>query len=86
MKIKLIPEPCDKETIEKLHQLKADDREDELFDYIENNGSSSILDALYYASENGESALQEQEQYFLYTLLNDERYYFISRLGFCEEF
>lgn len=85
MKVKLIPEKCDEETVEKLRQLKADAREDELYDYIEINGSSSIFDALYYASENGEFALQEQEQYFLDLLLNEERPYFISRLGFCED-
>ena len=85
MKVKLIPEKCDEETVEKLRQLKADAREDELYDYNEINGSSSIFDALYYASENGESALQEQEQYFLDLLLNEERPYYFARMGFYDE-
>ncbi len=87
MKIKLIPEKCDEETIATIRMLKTNGNEDELLDFIyDDNNREFILDALYYASDNGEWALQDQEKYFTYALRADEFRYFVWRTGFDEEY
>ena len=39
------------------------------------------LDALYYASDDGDAALAKWERYFLDCLRDTERYYYVADMG-----
>ena len=39
------------------------------------------LDALYYASDDGDAVLEKWGRYFLDCLLDDEKYYYVADMG-----
>ena len=82
MKVKLIPGPRDEEKIAAIKELKTKNTSEEWEGFVLNCAEEeALLDALYYASECGESGLQDQEEYFYDLLLDDESNYFAARLG-----
>lgn len=85
MNVKLIPGPRNEELILTLLTAKATMEEDEFPEFIvdvmqDPDTLMDYLDALYYASDNGDEMLKVQEEYFLERLLMDEKYYYAERM------
>ncbi len=84
MKIVMIPGKRDERKIEEVREIKSQASPDEWEDYLIEcvAQDETYMDALYYADERkGKQALKEQARYFHDLLVDDERYYFVSRLG-----
>lgn len=82
MKVKLIPGPRNEEEIAAIKEIQKTCTLEDWEGFVLNCAEDeALLDALYYASEYGESGLQDQEEYFYDLLLDDESNYFAARLG-----
>lgn len=82
MKVKLIPGPRNEEKIAAIKEIQKTCTPEDWEGFVLNCAEDeALLDALYYASEYGESGLQDQEEYFYDLLLDDESNYFAARLG-----
>ena len=92
MKIMMIPGERNEELILKVREATAtyydDDREDFEYDeyrdvmdnLIDAYGLDAMLDALYYACENGDEMLRQQVDYFVERLHEDEIGYYFHRM------
>ena len=86
MTVKLIHGPRNEEKIAIIQNARKSLSEDDFYCFLDQNCSNSCdnqdvwFDALYYASEHGDAALESQEEYFNWLLRNEEYQYFIDRL------
>ena len=82
MKVKLIPGPRDEEKIAAILNARKTSLED-WYDFCMEcawTHDDTWFDALYYACENGDEMLADQEAYFQYCLLNEEHDYYAERM------
>lgn len=84
MKVKIIPGPRDEEKIRAImnarETLSASEWE-EFCSCCVSTHDDTWFDALYYACEDGDKALQEQEEYYLDSLLYGEEDFYAARMG-----
>ena len=84
MKVKLIPGPRDEEKISAIRNARNTLTEEQWKEFCSdcvNTQDDTWFDALYYACDDGDKVLQEQETYFLDALLNDEKECYAERMG-----
>ena len=86
MKVKLIPGPRDEEKIAAIQNARKSLSEEDFYYFLDDYCSKGCenqdvwFDALYYASEYGDAALNSQEKYLNWLLRDEEYDYFINRL------
>ena len=83
MKIKMIPDVRDEEKIAEIKKALETLEDDALEEYLDGKAcdGEEWLDAMYYASEEGDSILATWEEYFHDRLMNDEKHYFAATVG-----
>ena len=91
MQVKLIPGPRDEEKITIIQNARKSLSEEDFDCFLDQYCSKGCdnqnvwFDALYYASEYGDTAIKGQEAYFNWLLADEEYQYFIERLlGLCD--
>ncbi len=84
MTVKLIPGPRDEEKITALRNARKTMPPEEWHEYCYNcacTHDDSWFDALYYACENGDEMLSDQEAYFQSCLINEEFTWYADRMS-----
>lgn len=83
MKIEIIPGTRDEEKIKEIKEARQRLTDEEWQEYCFNLvcESEDWYDALYYASEDGDTVLEKWEWYFLERLMDDEKYYYAGDMG-----
>ncbi len=84
MKVKLIPGPRDEEKIAAIIHARNTCTAEEWEEFCTNctyTHDDTWFDALYYACEDGDTALKEQEEYYLDCLLMNEMEFYAARMG-----